>query len=251
MILRRIAVTRQHLESLTQPERALFFLIGHALNELSMLWKLWQASSSVDEAVSEAEHQARFFQSFALARLLASKIYEAWLEFGKVWRLLQKGSTDPRPQLCAAGAASHKVVNGYFGRAENALNQVRNNGGFHYTGERYEACWREAEDEPGFDLLFGGTVYNNLNATAERVAIVSQLRLTGAEGLEAQANKFLDELFDVSFHMFNVLESAQNLLLARMLGPDWATLGVDEHIQPEASLATQKISYFVRVAPED
>lgn len=251
MILKRIPVTRQQLELLTEQERALLFFAGHALNELSMLWKLWQASISVDKAVSEAEHQARFFQHFALGRLLASKVYEAWLEFGKVWGLLQTASTDPRPKLCAAGAASHKVVNRYFGRAENALNQVRNNGGFHYTAQRYETCWREADDEPGFDLLFGGTVYNNLNAVAERAAVISQLQLTAAEGMEAQARSFLDELFEVSSHLSNVLESAQILLPERMLGPDWAMLGVDEHIQPEASLSGQKVSYFLRVAPED
>jgi hypothetical protein len=251
MILRRIPIARQQLESLSEQERALFFFTGHALNELSMLWKLWRASLSVDEAVSEAEHQARFFQQFALGRLLASKVYEAWLEFGKVWGLLQTASTDPRPKLCAAGAASHKVVNRYFGRAENALNQVRNNGGFHYTAQRYEACWREAEDEPGFDLLFGGTVYNNLNAAAERAAAISQLQLTAAEGVQAQARKFLDELFEVSSHLFNVLESAQVLLLERMLGPDWATFGVDERLQPEASLSGPKVPYFVSIAPED
>lgn len=250
MILRRIPITRQQLESRTEQERALFFFTGHALNELSMLWKLWQASLSVDEAVSETEHQARFFQQFALGRLLASKIYEAREAFNSVWSKLYTTPGNQKTRLCPVGTASKRQIDRYFGRAKNALMEVRNNGGFHYAWQRYEPAWSSSSDEPGFDLLFGETIYNNLNATAERVAIVSQLQLTGAEGLEAQANKFLDKLFDVSSHMFNVLESAQILLLERMLGPEWHSLGVDEQIEPGASPFSQKIAYFVRVAPE-
>lgn len=251
MIVRRISVSREQLASLSEQERALFFFSGHALNELSMLWKLWQATLSSDEAVSDVEHQANFFQHFALGRLLASKIYEAREGFRSAWNELQRPSGGKSLSLCEIGAASHRQVNGYFGRAENALHKVRNNGGFHYAWKLYEPAWSATPDEPGFDLLFGGTIYNNLNATAERAAIISQLQLTGADGLEAQAAKFLDELCEVSSHMFNVLESAQNLLLERMLGPDWSSLGVDEHIQPDASLSTRQITYFVRATPED
>lgn len=251
MILRRIMITRKQLESLPESERALFFFAGHALNELSMLWKLWQASTSVDEAVSKEERQALDFQHFALGRFLASKIYEARKGFKSAWNELQKESGDCGIRLSEDGAASYRRVNQLLDSGSKPLSKLRNNGGFHYAPGLYEQAWQEAPDEPGFDLLFGGTIYNNLNATAERAAVMSQLQLTAADDLTAQANRFLDELIEVSSHLFNVLESAQALLIERMLGREWPSLGVDEHIQPEASLSGQKVSYFLRVAPED
>lgn len=251
MILRRITITRQQLESLTEQERALFFFTGHALNELSMLWKLWHASFSVDEAVSEAEHQARFFQHFALGRLLAGKIYEAREGFKSAANVLRVASGEHGIRLCDVGAASYRRVNKLLDSGSKSLSKLRNNGGFHYAPGMYEQAWQEAPDEAGFDLLFGGTIYNNLNAAAERAAVLSQLKLTAAQGLQAQASKLLNELSEVSSHLFNVLESAQILMLERMLGREWSSLGVDEQIQPEASMFGQKVSYFVRVAPED
>ena len=217
---------------------------------MDWLWKLWQASISVDEAVSEAEHQARFFQHFALGRLLASKIYEARKRYKSAWGVVQRASGADGLRLCEVGSTSEVRLKKLLDSGNSALGKLRNHVGFHYASELYEQAWREAPDEPGFDLLFGGTVYNNLNAAAERAAVVSQLQLTAAEGMEAQANKFLDELFDVSSHMFNVLESAQIVLLDRMLGPEWHSRGVDEHIEPGPSPFSQKISFFVRVAPE-
>jgi hypothetical protein len=110
-------------------ERALFFLLGHAINEINVLNKLFYLSNQYDMSDKWRQH-AHITQGLVLARTLTGKLWEAW-------ELLTKGyfktqlSKDYYVKLNDNAKNALKSLQKYFGR-ENLIKTLRNSFSFHY-----------------------------------------------------------------------------------------------------------------------
>jgi hypothetical protein len=74
----RWRVDREKLRAIPENERALFVLLGHAVNEINILNKTFYLSTQFSEEPKWRAH-AHVSQSLVFARALTGKLNEAWL----------------------------------------------------------------------------------------------------------------------------------------------------------------------------
>ena len=122
MQLRRISLSREHLEAIPEADRQLFVLVGHALNEVNTLDKLAYLSSLAQEATVDWMQTANSAQTFILVRVLAGKLNEAWEGMQKSY-FKTRLSTLYDDHLSESEAAALKRLKKYFGRSKESLNK--------------------------------------------------------------------------------------------------------------------------------
>lgn len=110
-------------------ERTLFFLLGHAINEINVLNKLFYLSNQYDVSDKWRRH-AHLTQGLVLARTLTGKLWEAWELLTKAYFKTQL-SKDYHVKLNDEAKNALKSLQKYFGR-ENLIKTLRNSFSFHY-----------------------------------------------------------------------------------------------------------------------
>jgi len=124
----RIDMTK--LRAMPENERALFVLLGHAVNEINVLNKTFYLATQYNERPEWRAH-AHSSQSLVFARALTGKLYEAW-------QLLQKGyygtqlSREYDKHVDAEVKDALDGLGRYFSR-ENIVAEIRNRFAFHYS----------------------------------------------------------------------------------------------------------------------
>jgi hypothetical protein len=126
----RWRVDREKLRAIPENERALFVLLGHAVNEINILNKTFYLSTQFSEEPKWRAH-AHVSQSLVFARALTGKLNEAW-------QLLQSGyfqtqlSREYHQHLEASVVDALDKLKKYFGR-KNLIEVIRNRFAFHYS----------------------------------------------------------------------------------------------------------------------
>lgn len=169
-------------------ERALLNVIGHALNEMNVVLKLFLLSSNYDFEPPVVRH-AQLCQTMVLSKLLVGKVHE-------IWSVLQKGyfgtglSKTYRVDLESEHLDALDKLKKYFGR-KNVVESVRNQFAFHYSLEH--AAPAPGPDTPAdaLAIYFGTTVGNSLYQFAEQSMGMAML-----DGIDAKdPQRAYDRLF--------------------------------------------------------
>jgi hypothetical protein len=129
MKLYRWKIHPKRIAKMPADERALFFMLGHAVNEINVLNKLFFLSNQYDSSDKWQQH-AHLTQGLVLARTLIGKLWEAW----KLLRAAYFGSRLSKSyhgKLNSNAAAALKSLRRYFGR-KNLIKTLRNEFSFHY-----------------------------------------------------------------------------------------------------------------------
>lgn len=147
MRLQRLTFTAEILNALPAKERALVFVLGHALNEVNVLSKLMLICSTF-ETEPRVLHHAHVCQALTIGRVLAGKLHEAWNAITKGYFSAQLGRKytarlEAEPKKCL------EELKAYFGR-KNAVDIVRNSFAFHYSLQHAEVTL--PDDTPAEDL---------------------------------------------------------------------------------------------------
>lgn len=129
MILYRWKIKPTHVAKMPSDERALFFMLGHAVNEINVLNKLFYLSNNYDASEKWRQH-AHLTQGLVLARTLTGKLWEAWKLLGDAYFGTQL-SKKYHGKLNENASAALKSLQKYFGR-ENLIKKLRNAFSFHY-----------------------------------------------------------------------------------------------------------------------
>ncbi len=216
--IRRVSVSPEQLQGLPEFERNLLFLAGHVLNEINALNKafIWSLGTSTGDDVSRLKGLAQGVQALIFARVLAGKLFEAWEELKSSWSR-NKLALRLAPSLHPIAAESLTHLKKYFGK-RNAIARIRNSVGFHYSASALGRTWRDAVGTGNYDCIFGGTISNNLNLSAEAVANAAMLEIVGKSSVEESLQSFFEEVQGISEHMTTFLEGVTHLLLERALG---------------------------------
>ncbi|MGD0624985.1 MAG: hypothetical protein ABSB32_09735 [Thermodesulfobacteriota bacterium] len=120
---------RERIAQMPEKERTLFFLLGHAINEINVLNKLFYLSNQYEASDNWRRH-AHLTQGLVLARTLTGKLWEAWKLLTKAY-FDTKLSKDYHAKLNEEAKNSLKSLRKYFNR-DNLIKTVRNSFSFHY-----------------------------------------------------------------------------------------------------------------------
>lgn len=133
MKLRQIPISAAQLAAIPVQERALAVVLGHAMNEVNVLIKLFDLASTF-EMEPRAFGNAHVCQAMVLARTITGKLHE-------IWATLQEGYFKSKltqtydSRLDEVGLAGLKHLKAYFGQT-NTISVTRNNFAFHFSLER-------------------------------------------------------------------------------------------------------------------
>jgi hypothetical protein len=231
-------------------ERAFLLLAGHMQNELNSLNKVfgWCLHNPRSDHTSPIEGLANNMQAMIYARVLAGKLLEAWKMLGKAFvgtNLSQRVESKLHP----IAQDALKKINSYFGKKNNAIYRVRNVFAFHYSVKEFDTNWKEAADEPTFELVLGGTVGNNLHLAAEFVANTALLNEINSNDKADALRTFFDEVQSIASSFTDFLEGTIVAILEERLGSGLTTLGREEEIFPTRSYNEVAIPFFCKPDP--
>jgi hypothetical protein len=108
----RVPISREQFRVLPKEERALLFLIGHALNQIAVLMKLVIFSTNKDPE-DPIEGRVSAAQSQIILRFLFGSLVEIWEFLRRPHN--QKIIGRYLPLLDKDGTASHDMLKKYFG----------------------------------------------------------------------------------------------------------------------------------------
>jgi hypothetical protein len=227
---------------MAKAERAFLFLAGHMQNELTSLHKVFAWCLSSATSTSPIESLANGVQAQLYARLLAGKLLEAWKVLGTAF-FGAKISQRIEPSMHPLAQQALAELKAYFSTS-NVIYRVRNTFAFHYSAEEFERHWEEVADSANFEVIFGGTIGNNLDLAAELVVNTAVLASVGQNDESAALQKFLDDVQSTASRFTTFLEGAIQVLLESALRSPLAQHGTTEAIAPRFGFGGVAIPYF-------
>jgi hypothetical protein len=129
MKLHRWKIEPSRVAKMPADERALFLMLGHAVNEINVLNKLFYLSNNYDPSDKWRQH-AHLTQGLVLARTLIGKLWEGWRLLGDAYFGTQISKTY-HEKLNEDASAALRSLHKYFGR-DNLVKKLRNAFSFHY-----------------------------------------------------------------------------------------------------------------------
>ena len=112
-----------------ESERTLFLLLGHAVNEINVLNKLFYFANNYDHETEWRRH-AHLTQGLVLVRALIGKLNETWELLNKTYFKTQLSKLYG-PKLNPDAAEAVQNLGKYFGKS-NLIRKLRNSFSFHY-----------------------------------------------------------------------------------------------------------------------
>jgi hypothetical protein len=225
MEIHRVHLTKKKLAAMSQAERSLLLLLGHASNEINVLSKLILMARKDDPAI-EIINYVEAGQILVLMRVLIGKLHEAWLLFQRRFQADRSLVEKYERNLPAAAARALKELNKHFGGG-SLLTKVRNKVSFHYTDDEnlIEANFQRLADSERWDFYLSTTVGNTFYYASELViqAGMSSLALNRLQSqqhsdLSLDASAFKD-LCDTVIVISNHITELFNELIAPMVRP--------------------------------
>jgi hypothetical protein len=128
----RVPISKRQFRAIPTDERALVFVSGHLLNQISVFMKLVRFSVSKDPG-DPIEARVSAAQSQIILRSLIGVFAEAWEFIRKP--INQKIIGKYLPTIDGNGRASYEELKKHFGKS-GLLHQLRNNYVYHYPSSK-------------------------------------------------------------------------------------------------------------------
>ena len=184
MLLQRWSISSKLIAAMPDSERALFFLLGHAINEINVFNKLFYLSNQYDQSKKWEQH-AHVTLGMALARALVGKLLEAWNLLGTAY-FASKLSLTYGSKLDANAQSALKELGRYFGR-ENLINKVRNSFAFHYEVKDVRAVLSSELNADELVSYMGETNANTVHYFSEYAINYAMLGSISADPADAMS----------------------------------------------------------------
>lgn len=242
--IRRVSLPTERLASLSISERNFLFFSGHILNELNSLNKvfMWCLNNHVSDSSLNISSLAQGVQSMVYARVLAGKLLEAWNALTPAW-FEPKLSLSIGPHLHTDSISSLKVLKKYF-NGSSSIYRVRNKFAFHYSAVDLGENWEAAAEGGHLEVIFGGTIGNNLDLAAELVANAAVFKVVDPTDMETGLKTFLDDVQTMTSNFTTFLEGATIVLLEKALGGKLGDHGHEESLTVRQSYSEVQLPYF-------
>ena len=192
----QIPVPKERLHAVPKEERALFFMLGYAANQIIMFQKLliFSTNSTPSDPV---DTRLSAVQTEMLLRLMMGVLFEAWLLIEKrfVGRPIGR---DYQPLLDNEGQQALADLKKQFG-ASNLLATIRNNFAFHFPNEdEVEDAFQAAFDDANFDdewnLFFAKNKFNSSFMLCDVVFVHALFKSLGEDDWAVGQMKIMKEV---------------------------------------------------------
>lgn len=203
------------LKKMTNEERTFFLLMGHAENQISIMYKMLHFSSNF-ESENKVEQVTSSNQTQVILRLLVGLIYEAWIKLVND-RFLNRSNITL--QLTDKGKAAVADLRAHFS-ASGLLGKIRNSFAFHYPDDQYmnQAFKLASEDETleeEWNWYLSGARTNTSYFVSEMVFLHAVMKAAGVPSLEEAQRKLMEETMKVHGLLCNLFDDIGNRFLEK------------------------------------
>lgn len=214
MKINKIELTKDDLFELPANERVFLVYAGHALNELNMLSRLIVFSMPIRRG--EAERQFMVIQSQMLLRILAGKLHEMWVLFGKVYYKSKLSST-LKDQLSEESARALQELNEYFSKELSSVTEIRHLHAFHYDPHQVDAGLANLRPQMSLDIYFDENSANTIYGFADNIINCSVMASIDAADSRKAMRTIMEDTDRVARLFQTVLESAMSVIFKQRL----------------------------------
>jgi hypothetical protein len=248
----RIPLLKDRLRGMSREERALFFLLGYAANQITLFQRLLIFSTNKSPA-TEAEQKICGAQSQMLARLSIGVLYEAW-KLVKTRFLASQMGKEFAPKLNPVGQAALTELKKHFG-GSNLISKLRNNVAFHYPNRKdvdagFEAAVNDKNWDNDWNWYFSTAAWNSFYFASDFIVLHAILTSIGETDLVAAQEKIMDEVKKVNAHMMAFLYALTDALLAKHFAPEMIGEVIEE-ISDAPSAFDVWLPFYVEIPPDD
>jgi hypothetical protein len=248
----RIPLAKDRLRAIPQEERALFLLLGHAANQINLLFKLVIFSTNKTPA-DQPEQNISGAQSQILARILIGFLAEAW-ELIRTQFLESPIGREYSSKLDQDGQLALTNLKNKFGRS-NLFSKLRNEHIFHHpSASDMEAAFQAAVNDPQWDndwnWFFSVYNYNSFFFLNDIVFMHGLLNAIGETDLIAAHEKIMGEVRPVSENMMTFLMALNAAFWKKHFGQEM-TGEVVARIADAPGVFDVWIPFFVEIPPDD
>ena len=189
----RVPVPPALLKKMTNEERTFFLLMGHAENQISIMYKVLRFSTNFESENKERQLTSSN-QTQVLLRLLIGLMYEAWIKL-ITERFLKRANITVT--LSAKGDEAVTALRAHFNES-SLLGTIRNSFAFHYPNDEFmnQAFKLAAADDSLKDEWFwylSGARTNTSYFASELVFLHAIMKAAGAATLEDAQNQLMKE----------------------------------------------------------
>src|SRR5579862_16917 len=131
----RVPLAMEGLKRMSNEERALFFLIGYAENQIALMQKLVIFLTNADYS-DQVEQKVAAVQTQIIVRSMIGIIFETWEKLIKARLLPRLESGQLKIKLNERGKTTIAELKNHFGQS-SLLSKIRNSFAFHYPNDEY------------------------------------------------------------------------------------------------------------------
>lgn len=248
--LNRFKISAKQLRAMSKRDREFVLLIGHALNELSFIYRCIFGSVNESDSDNLIERNVNWAQTFFFLRLHMSKSSEIWDTYHCHYR---KHLNDCESDIAAlqGALASRDELERYFSDSENNARLIRNGYGFHYPTKAKQliaSSLQNFDDDDEFEILIHRTRLNSFYGMCDFLIHKSMEERLFGNSEDINAQKHVDVLFKESGmlneHILNFFEKMLGVVLDRAI--DMKMLRTEEvKILDIASKEELRLSFFL------
>ena len=243
MDLYRIILTKGDLAAMSQAERSLLLLLGHASNEINVLSKLILMVTRKGAPPSRIASNVEAGQVCVLLRILMGQLHEAWQLFRKRVQANRPLVDKYASLLDADGAAALRNLNEHFG-GRSPLSKIRNKVAFHYSDDDNltEQSFHAVAETESLELYLTPYVGNSFYHASELIVMLTAMRMA-MSGDDAKAFSELCRIvIEVSRHITELFGQLMGVILKTYM-PDLKRTIVNHPDGPK--LSTLSLPYFI------
>jgi hypothetical protein len=241
MLIHKIPVVKAKLDAVPEKERVFFVLLGHFLDEISILNKLLLFAKVRPEP--DLSRKAHITQGLLIARMFIGKLFEGWemLERDFFGSTLSKNY---EPKMQAPGDSALANLKRYFGKS-NLLKNIRNNFAFHYSSENVKQQLARLEASYKSEIYLANDYANSLNWVCEEIVSHAMLNTVGVADPQQALDRIFADLTQVSDWFFDFCGSCMSITVEQYFGEDLREPNAEEiDIGEPVSLETITLPYF-------
>lgn len=242
MNIYKIELNKDDLFSLPANERIFLVYAGHALNELNILCRL--VVFAMPTRRNEAERQFMVIQSFTLLRLLAGKLHEMWVLFGKAY-YGSKLSATLKGQLGEEADKSLKTLTDYFSKPKTSITRVRHLLGFHYDIDQVDAGLAKLAADLPLDIYFDTVSANTIYGFADNIINSAMMAAVDLESRAAATEILMDDTETVAKAFQETLEAIMSRIIQLRLPDRFAPTNVLSESTTSTQWKEMKLPTFV------
>lgn len=211
-----VPVSKSDLESVPEAELAFYIHFGHVRNELLVIEKFlyWTMKNQTDGDVLS---NVNVFQELTIIRLLAGKLWEAWLlldnkAYSKILEAL-------RTKVNSKTRTTLEELEAYFNDKKNMIEKIRNRFAFHYDPSFIGKQMSKVEETDQLAIYLAPNAVNCFYQFSEEIATRAMLNAVQGGDYEEAIRKLSKGVIDITVKFIGFCDGCLDHMIETYLLP--------------------------------